>query len=414
MANMGLSNVKGTRDLPPEDMVNRNEAISILKRIFESYGFQPLETPGLENWEVLSAKGTGGRDIIDQTYNFKDKSNRSIGLRYDLTVPLARFIAMNKQLAMPFKRYQYGKIWRYEEIKKGRYREFYQFDIDTIGTDSMLADAEIIGCAIDCTNALGFRDFNVRINNRKLLDSLLIYAGVEKSKLIEALRAIDKLDKIGVGGVKAELSQCGISNGAIEKIMGFLKISGKPDEVLKKIEKIAGENDGVKELKQLISYLVMMGFKSKYVIDLSLARGMEYYTGPVFELSYGSIGSIGGGGRYDRMIGIFAGSDIPATGISFGIDRIAELRKPQKIAVTDVFIAVVGDVLKVALAFCRKLRKKGMNVEIDLLGRSLSKQLEYANSRGIPKVIVIGEKELKTGFATEKDMKTGKQRRMKI
>jgi histidyl-tRNA synthetase len=411
MGGMELSNVKGTRDLGPADMVGRNEVIAIVKRVYESYGFQPLETPALENWDVLSAKGTGGRDIIDQTYNFKDKSGRRLGLRYDLTVSLARYVAMNKQLAMPFKRYQYGKAWRYEEIKKGRYREFYQFDIDTVGSSSMLADAEIIACTVDAVAALGFKGFKVRINNRKLLDALLKYAGVKK--VSEALRAIDKLDKLGVAGVKKELNERGINKKSVEKVMKFVKISGKPDAVLKKAEKLVGKCDGVKELKELVGYLRMMGTAS-YEIDLSLARGMEYYTGPVFEVDYGSIGSIGGGGRYDRMIGIFAEKEVPATGISLGIDRIVELRKSQKKTVTDIFIAVVGNTLKEALKLARKLRKKNLNVELDLLGRSLSKQFDYANSKGIPKVIIVGEKDLKKGFVTEKDMKTGKQKRVRI
>lgn len=409
MDNVKVSNVKGTRDLMSEEMINRNEVISIIKSVYESYGFQPLETPGLESWEALSAKGTGGRDIIDQTYNFKDKSNRRIGLRYDLTVPLARFIAMNKQLAMPFKRYQYGKVWRYEEIKKGRYREFYQFDIDTIGTENVIADAEIIACTIDCMRAIGFKDAVIRINNRKLIDYLLKKSGVEKSKIVDALRVIDKLDKIGISGVKKELKQQGV-NAKLD----FLKISGEPEDVLNEVEKEFGSCEGIDESKALVGYLKSFGFNSGYEIDLSLARGMEYYTGPVFEISYGDVGSIGGGGRYDKMIGIFANKSIPATGISLGIDRIMELRKSDKKTVTDVFIAVVGDVLKPALKFSRKLRQDGVNVEVDLIGRGLSKQFEYANSKGIRRVVVFGERDLKKGFVVEKDMKTGKQKKVKI
>lgn len=409
-----LSNVKGTRDLPPEDMIARNEVLGIIKKIYESYGFQPLETPALENWDVLSSKGTGGREIIDQTYNFKDKSGRRIGLRYDLTVSLARFISMNKQLQTPFKRYQYGKAWRYEEIKRGRYREFYQFDIDTVGTASMIADAEIIACTIECIDALGFKKAVIRINSRKLLDYLLQSAGVGKPKITDALRAIDKLDKIGINGVKKELKQRGISDESNRKIIRFLGISGKADGVLKRVEKDFGSCEGIKDLKELVKYLKMMGFSSGYEIDLSLARGMEYYTGPVFEISYGEIGSIGGGGRYDKMIGIFADREIPATGISLGIDRITELRKSRKNTVTDVFIAFVGDTLKQALKIRRNMMKKGLNIEVDLVGRSLSKQFDYANKQGIPKVIVVGEKDLKKGFVTEKDMKTGKQKRLKL
>jgi histidyl-tRNA synthetase len=258
---------------------------------------------------------------------------------------------------------------------------------------------------------LGFDKAIVRINNRKLLDDLLKYAGVKDTA--DALRAIDKLDKVGVSGVKEELKQRGIPKDAIERIMQFLKISGKPDAVIKQIASIVS-SQGLDELKQLVDYLKMMGIESRYVIDPSLARGLEYYTGPVFEVSYGDIGSIAGGGRYDKMIGAFAGKDVPATGISLGIDRIVELRKSQKKSVTDVFIAVIGNTLNDALKIARKMRKKGLNIEIDLLGRGLSKQFEYANSKGIPKVIIVGERDIKDGFVTERDMKTGKQRRFKL
>jgi len=365
---MKLQTPKGTRDIKPEEMRIRQWIVDKMRSIFETYGFQPLETPAIENWEVLSAKGTGGPEILNETYNFEDKAGRRIGLRYDLTVPLVRFIAMNPNITLPFKRYQIEKVWRYGDVAKGRLREFLQADIDIIGSDSMLADAEIIACTISIFNTLGFKDFFVRLNNRKILSALTKRLGVEK-KALEIFRIIDKLEKIGPENVKKKLLDKGISKDVIEKILNFVQI-----KALKKVEEFLKEDKkGIEELKEIISYLKKMGIKTKLKIDLSLARGLDYYTGPIFEVfAEKGIGSLAGGGRYDEMIGLFLGRDIAATGISFGLERITEIIKGRKMIKTkksNVNVSVVAttdEVREQVLEIVQDLRKKNINADIDL------------------------------------------------
>jgi len=230
-------NVKGTRDFLPEEMILRQQVLEKIKNIFEVYGFQPLETPALETWEVLSAKGAGGQEIIKETYNFEDKGGRKIGLRYDLTVPLARVIADNPNLPLPFKRYQIEKVWRYGDIAKDRFREFLQADIDVVGSENSMADAEVIACAIECLDALGFKKFIFRLNNRKILSEMMKECGIESKKINDTLRVIDKLDKVGIEGVKKELETNKITKDSIKKLLEFIEIRGEPEKVLRKIEK---------------------------------------------------------------------------------------------------------------------------------------------------------------------------------
>ncbi len=412
--------VKGTRDFLPEEMILRQQVLEKIKSIFEVFGFQPLETPALESWEVLSAKGAGGEEILNETYNFEDKGGRKIGLRYDLTVPLARVVASNPNLNLPFKRYQIEKVWRYGDISKGRFREFLQADIDIVGSESMLADAEIIACAISVLNSLGFRQFFVRINNRKILEALIKYAGVENDKVMNVFRIIDKLEKIGIENVKKELKEMKISEDSIEKIIELIKIEGEPKTVLEKIEKII-KTEGIDELRQIISYLEKMKVEPKFKIDLSLARGLDYYTGPIFEVfAEKGIGSIAGGGRYDKMIGLFSGKDIPATGISFGIERIIEVMKERKMIKSKksnvkVFIASVNEKVRDnVLEIVQLLRSNLISADYDLRSRSLSKQLEYANSLEIPNVIIVGEKELEKNCVKLRRMETGEEILLKL
>ncbi len=413
-------NVKGTRDFLPEEMILRQRVLEKIKVVFETFGFQPLETPALESWEVLSKKGAGGDEILNETYNFKDKGERMIGLRYDLTVPLARVMASNPNLNLPFKRYQIQNVWRYGDIAKDRFREFLQADIDIVGGEKMSADAEVIACAISVLDSLGFKKFLVRINNRKILETLAKYSGIEDSKVVDVLRSIDKLEKIGVDNVKQELKAKGIPNDSVEKLLELIKIKGEPEVVLKKVESIIN-NDGVDELKKIISILKKMKVKPKFTVDLSLARGLDYYTGPIFEIfAEEGIGSIAGGGRYDKMIGLFSGRDVPAVGISFGIERIIEVMKERKMiearkSNVRVFVASVNEKLTDnVLDIVQLLRKNSIPTDYDLRSRSLSKQLEYANSLGIPSVMIVGEKELKKKAVKLRKMGTGKESMVKI
>ena len=410
-----MQTVKGTRDLMPEDKIIKDNIIEKIRNVFETYGFQPIETPALESWEVLSKKGTGGEDVVKEAYKFEDKAGRRIGLRYDLTVPLARVVASNPNLVLPFKRYQSGKIWRYDDISKGRFREFSQMDADIVGSKSMLADAEIILCSLDCLKKIGFDKSYIRLNNRKILTDLANYAGVKESKMLDVLRIIDKLDKIGIEGVKKQMEET-ISKDSVKKILDFIKIKGKNDEVLKKAEKIV-KSEGINELREILSYV---RDDSKIKIDLSLARGLDYYTGPIFEVfADKEIGSIAAGGRYDKLIGLFLKRDVPSTGISFGIDRIIEVMKQRKIEKSEnrvkVFVASVNDKMAAkTLEIVQMLRGKSIACDYDLRSRKLSKQMEYASSMEIPFVIIVGEKELEKKSVKLRDMKTGKEETVNI
>ena len=411
-----IQTVKGTRDFLPEEALIRQTIINKMKKIFERFGFRPLETPALESWEVLSAKGAGGEEILKETYNFEDFGKRRIALRYDLTVPLARVIAMNPNLSLPFKRYQIQNVWRYGDIAKDRFREFLQADIDTVGSDNMLADAEIIACVISTLTELGFEKFMVRLNNRKILSALAKYAGVPEEKVIEVFRTIDKLIKIGEKNVEKELIEKGISKESSKKILKIIKMKS-----LEEVEGLIKDKEGIEELKQIVSYLKEMKVGQKFEIDLSLARGLDYYTGPIFEVSAEEgIGSLAGGGRYDKMIGLFLGKDIPATGISFGIERIIEVIKDRKMIKIQksnikVFVIAVNDkVRNKVLEITQYLRDNKIPTDFDVRGRSLSKQLEYANSLEVPYAIIIGPMELEKDSVKLRDMRTGKEEMIKI
>ncbi len=403
---------KGTKDYLPEEMIVRQKILETVRNTFESFGFQPLETSAIESWEVLSAKGAGGPEILKETFNFKDLGGRRVGLRYDLTVPLARVVASNSNLPLPFKRYQIEKVWRYGEVSKGRLREFLQADIDTIGSESVLADAEIIACTITSFVNLGFDKFIVRINNRKILNALTKYAGVE-SKSLDVLRVVDKLDKIGVKGVERELVELKISKSSIKKILNFIQLQGI-SECRKALGK--GAEEGIVELEELIGYLRKMKVEPKFKIDFSLARGLDYYTGPIFEVfAEEGIGSIAGGGRYDKMIGVFSGRNLPATGISLGIERIIEVMKERKMvsqrkSKTKAFVVSVSDDVKDSvLEVVQNLRKNFIPTDFDIKGRQLKRQLEYANSLDIPFSVIVGKDEIKRGVVKVKDMKKGEE-----
>jgi len=405
-------NVKGTRDFLPEEMILRQQVLEKIKNVFEIFGFQPLETSALETWEVLSKKGAGGDEILNETYNFKDKGERMIGLRYDLTVPLARVMSDNPNLPLPFKRYQIGNVWRYGDVAKARFREFLQADVDIVGSESLLADAEVIACAIECFNAIGIKEFYVRLNSRKILNEILKSSKISENKFTDVLRSIDKLDKISTDDVIKEIEDKGVSKDSIKKLLSYTKIKGESEKVFKE----AGELEGVNELKEIISYLKSMKLDSKVKIDLSLARGLDYYTGPIFEVfAEQGIGSIAAGGRYDKMIGLFLGRNIPATGISLGIERIMEVIKERKIiettkSKTKVFVIAVNDKLRdKVLEVVQILREKSIKVDYDLRSRTLSKQLEYASSLGIPFAVIVGERELKEKSVKLRNMKTGKE-----
>jgi histidyl-tRNA synthetase len=419
MKKIEVMNAKGVRDFLPVDAILRKEITEKLREVFEKYGFSPLETPAIERIEILSAKFAGGSEILKEMFKVEDQGGRELALRYDLTVPLAKVVAMNPNLPKPFKRYQIQPVWRDGPIKLGRYREFMQCDVDIVGVKSMIADAEILAIAKEVFDALDI-DVIIKVNSRKLMEGVLDFAGIKENKM-EAILSIDKLNKIGIDGVKRELEEKGFEKTSIEKLMKVLQIKGSNKSVLENLEKMIKSEEGkqgIKELKELCDYCETMDVK--ITIDISLARGLEYYTGPVFEVYAKNskiTSSLAGGGRYDKMIGMFIGKgEYPATGISFGLEPIFEVMKTKKESLrkttTEVFVIPIA-ISKEALKITTMLRKEGVKAEIDLMDRNISANLSYANSLGIPFVLFIGKKELEQGKIKLRNMKTGEEKLLK-
>lgn len=408
---------KGTKDVPPEEELAKQQIVSTLKKTFEVYGFSPLETPVLERMETLTAKYGGGSEITKEIFKLTDQGGRDLGLRFDLTVPLARFVAMNPNIKMPFKRYQIGLSFRDGPIKLGRYREFWQCDVDIVGSKSMLADAELIKLAFDFFKKIGV-SIEIEINNRKILDGIMESLFIPEKEWNGIILSIDKLKKIPLEDIKKELKIKGMYEKQINEMFEIFDMTGNNDEKITKLRNIiksATGIEGLDELEQVLGYV-----KSKdLVFRLSLARGLDYYTSTVFEafIKDESLrSSLAAGGRWDKMINQFMESnvEIPAVGISFGIDTIIDaLNLKKKISpvktLTKIFVIPIN-VEKEAVKLLDKLRSEGVNAEVDLMQRGISKNLDYANSLGIPFVIILGKEELKDKKFKLKDMKSGKER----
>ncbi len=392
MATIKAQTLKGFRDFKPEQARKRQYVISRLRSVFESYGFEPLETPALEYEEVLLGKyGQEGDKLM---YRFEDNGKRKVAMRYDQTVPLARYIAQNYQtIAFPFKRYQIQPVWRAENPQKGRYREILQCDIDTVGTNNPVADVEIISVVLDCYKALGFKKINVLINDRELFKKL------PKAAVI----ALDKLKKIGLEKVKNELKAKGLDEALVDKIT-----AEKPTE----------------NVQKAISLLQQAGIdKSVLVFEPTLARGLDYYTGLIFEVEVKDYigGSLGGGGRYDNLIGMFTGKQIPAVGFAFGFDRIIEAMEEQKLfpkelndPVTKVLVTVFPEYEKQSMELVSKLREAGINAELYLEKAKLDQQLKYADKKNIPYAVIIGPEEVVSKTVTLKNLQARKQEKLTI
>jgi histidyl-tRNA synthetase len=410
---MALQLPKGTRDFKPEEMIVRNKIVDTLREVFEIYGYAPLETPTIERFDLLSSKYTGGAEILKETFQLKDQGKRDLGLRYDLTVPMCRFIAMNPNLKMPFKRYQIGEVFRDGPVENARYRQFTQCDVDIIGCKEVTADAEFVALANMAFNRLGL-DSVIKINNRKLLNDLLKYCKVPSSKADDVILTIDKLAKIGLEEVKKELKQKKISKNIIEKITKVINIQGLNEDKVAKLKKLLKKSEGLKEIEETLDYLNLL--KVGVDFDVSLARGLSYYTGIVIEVILRDSkvkSSVCAGGRYDKMIGSLLGrGQYPAVGISFGLDRIydayIEKNKEVKKSVTQIFVIPIKT-LNESLKIAEELRKNNIKVDIDLLNRGISKNLQYADSLGIPYVLFIGPNELKSKKVKLRDMKSGEE-----
>jgi len=394
--------VRGMRDFAPEKAGKKQWIEAKIKTVFERYGFVPLETPVVEDYGLLAKKGSGGEAIKDEIYCFKDKSGRELGLRFDLTVPLARFVASNPQMPKPFKRYQIGPVYRYDRPGASRYRSFTQADWDIVGSTGTMADFETIAVAIDAMKGLGFKkgEFKVRVNNRKLLEEVALCCNVAKGKIVDCFRCLDKLDKIGEKGVEKELVEKGID----AQILGQLNV--------KKMNGLKLE-----EMEGLLALLKKNGLDAFVEFDLSLARGLEYYTGIVFEVCVKGGPSVGGGGRYDKLVESYGGQATPAVGCSFGVDRLLDVLgervKVQK--GPKVLVVPVGrELQEKALDLVQKIRGLGVNTAMDLNSRGISKNLDYANKLGIPFVVILGEKELKAKEFSLKEMASGKEKKIKM
>mgnify|MGYP002641282391 CR=1 FL=1 len=411
---MELQTARGVRDIPPEEKIVKNKVVDTLRNAFEVYGFSPLETPIIERYETLAAKGGAGTssDVMKETFKFKDQGKRNLGLRFELTTSLARFIGMNPQMKMPFKRYEIGAVFRDGPIKLGRYRQFWQCDVDIVGSKSMLSDAEVLSVVQTVFDNLSL-DIVIKVNNRKLLNGILTQAGIKKKE--EAIIAVDKLDKIGVKGVSEELIQRGYKPKQIESLFDLIK-EGITIKELKQLITDEEGLEGLEEIDQLFAYLKNIGVKSA-VFDVSLARGLAYYTGTVFEafLKKGKVtSSLAGGGRWDGMIGKFLGGnrEIPAVGVAFGLapimDVLKEKEEMKKRSLAEVYVVPIKTVSE-SLSIIQELREANINTEMDLNGRGMSKNMQYANALGIPYVIIIGEDELKKKKVLLRNMETGDQ-----
>lgn len=417
---------RGTRDFLPVEMIKRDYILETVRKVFEAYGFDPLETPAFEEWDLLAKKGSGGEDIKNEIYYFKDKGKRELGLRFDLTVPMARVVAANPQLPKPFKRYQIGRVWRYDRPQAGRYREFWQADVDIVGAKSVEADLECIAVMVGVLKKLGFEKFSVRLNNRKILNGMIEFVDILKKKSPAVFRILDKLEKTGEKDVFKELKS-EINPKKAEKLLELIKKRGKPEEILEREMKALGSNDtariGLEELKEIVEKAKVYGIADRIEIDFSLVRGLDYYTGPIFEISVETeknVGSVAGGGRYDNLIELYGGNWTPATGISLGFERIYELMEAEKMfklpeTKTFFFVLCVDEGLKKdTIKIAQKLRKAGIPSQTDVMGRNMKKQLEYVNSANIPFVLFVGEKELKSKRFTIRNMISGEQKVMSI
>lgn len=426
---------KGTRDFSPAEMMRRTYIFETIKSVFRTYGFAPLETPAMENLSTLLGKyGDEGDKLLFKILNSGDyaaglddgqlRTASKIcekGLRYDLTVPFARYIVQHQsEIVLPFKRYQIQPVWRADRPQKGRYREFYQCDVDVIGSRSLINEVELIEIVERVFGKLGI-NVTLKMNNRKILYGIAEAIG-HADKMMDITVAIDKLEKIGIDNVRAELSERGLEQEAIDRLQPILELSGANSEKLNKLRDVISCSEtglkGIAEMEEIFGYVEALGLNLPIELDLSLARGLNYYTGAIFEvkaMDY-AIGSICGGGRYDDLTGIFGMPDTSGVGISFGADRIYDVMTglnlfPEEVDFsTKVLFVNLGEQERMAaMRIMRTLRDSGVATEIYPEPAKMKKQMEYANRRSIPYVVIIGSNELQNGQATVKNMRTGEQ-----
>jgi len=433
---------KGTRDFTPQEMANRNYIFNTIKDVFRLYGFQQIETPAMENLSTLMGKyGEEGDKLLFKILNSGDFMNglsddellgrNSVkltnkisekGLRYDLTVPFARFVVQNRdKISFPFKRYQIQPVWRADRPQKGRYREFYQCDVDVVGSDSLLNELELIQIVDEVYRRLKI-NVVIKINNRKILSGIAEIIG-EAEKITDITVAIDKMDKIGLEKVNEEIASKGISKEAIDKLQPILKLSGTNSEKLIQLKTVLASSEiglkGVSELETIFGLCEAMKVETKIDLDLTLARGLNYYTGAIFEVKALDVemGSITGGGRYDNLTGVFGMEGVSGVGISFGADRIYDVLNTLNLypetstEQTQILFVSFGEKeLLYSLPWLQSLRGKGINAEIYPEPAKMKKQMSYADNKRIPYVAIVGETEMNEGKVMLKNMKSGEQK----
>lgn len=437
---------KGTRDFSPIEMAKRNYIFNTIREVYALYGFRQIETPAMENLSTLMGKygeegdkllfkilnsGDFMRGITDEDLN-EGASGRLAaqlcekGLRYDLTVPFARYVVQHREeLQMPFKRYQIQPVWRADRPQKGRYREFYQCDADVVGSDSLLNEVELMQIIDTVFTRFGIR-VSIRINNRKILTGMANYIG-QPDKIVEITTAIDKLDKIGIDNVKAELANSGVNEESIAKLQPLFEISGDNDSQLAAIAEMLKDDEtgskGVEEVKTVLEALKPLELKNEIALDLTLARGLNYYTGCIFEVKAldVEIGSITGGGRYDNLTGIFGMPGLSGVGISFGADRIYDVLNQLNLYPQDaiqsaqiLFINFGTAEAAYCLKIASQLRQAGIRTEIYPDSVKMKKQMSYANAISVPFVALVGESEMESGLISVKDMASGEQKQMSV
>ena len=450
MANVKAAIPKGTRDFSPLEMIRRNYIFDTIKKVFKKYGYQEIQTPSIENLETLTGKyGDEGDQLIFKILNsgdymLKAESLKQKGeelsskkllplisekaLRYDLTVPFARYVVMHQnEITSPFKRFQIQPVWRADRPQKGRYREFFQCDADVVGSESLLNEAEFICIYDEALSLLGLNDFTIKINNRKILSGIAEL--IDKSdNIIDLTIAIDKLDKIGLEGVEKELLEKGFTQIDLDILKPIILLSGTNEEKISSLKNILSNSmiglNGIDEINKVFSYLKNFDLrKAKIELDLTLARGLNYYTGCIFEVKTNEVamGSIGGGGRYDNLTGMFGKEGLTGAGISFGADRIYDVLEELKLfpisnqQSTQILICVFGEVEEAyAIPILNQLRISEINTELFPFGAKMKKQMQYANDKQIPYVVVIGEEEMKTKKLSFKNMSSGNQEMLSI
>ncbi len=417
----------GFMELLPQEQILFNQIREIIKNNYEKFGFLPLDTPIIEDSNVLLAKAGG--ETEKQIYRFS-KGDNDLSLRFDLTVPLAKYVAKNyANLAFPFKRYQIGKVYRGERAQKGRYREFYQCDIDIIGDGelSIINDAELPNIIYNTFKELDFGKFTICINNRKILSGLFESLDLSE-KVSDILRIIDKIEKIGKENVKKELENLNVENEKIDKIIEFIQIDGSTDEKFEALEKLNIQTElfknGLNELKEVVKYMRLFGIPEIYFkIDLSIARGLDYYTGTVYETfldKYKSLGSICSGGRYENLAEYYTDKPLPGVGISIGLTRLfyqlneINIIKASKKSIADVLIIPMIDNFEYISKISNTLKKQGKNVQIYYEAKKIKVKFKYADKLQIPYVVVVGEDEEKNNTYTLKNMQTGEQTEVKL